>query len=864
MQSFRVIFIAIWSACCLGWLAGCTAPPGFEEKALEAIADDSTLEENKAVEQAAFGHKGASSPDPITPDLIIASVEKATANDEKVATNDNDNQMVEKSLASTTSSSDNNNLADVMNDSKVVLSDKPSSLPVLDTTTITSTPTPDSIRDNQGNSENVPEVASSYPDEFRRPKTHYTYDPTGECKVGDYSPDPTGPSVGDLITEEFTQPEPKKLDILWVVDNSGSMQEEQDNLANNFRSFVTHLKDRDIDFQLAVTSTDICGDQPNSYCPDWIFMGNYYHPGYQPLRGTFQGTWGNTVLKSDQANLEEIFMANVTLGTVGSGAEHGLTAAQLAIEKSLISNTKNSGFMREDSFLAVIVVSDEEDSGLKLHAQGYTNYLYSDTDFIEFLKTHKKEGEFSVSSIVGTIDPQTGKVCQTPEGTPVEEGKQYIKATEKTGGLTASICDQDFAKSLQALGGDLSSQVSQVVLTAKPFPFTLRVYVDDVEYTDYVDYIESQNAVRFHPDRLPTPGKQIKITFFEQKENPLDGQYAEFTPEQHPYCDEEAAPEATPECLDDSFQQPAEEIVRKIDILFVADTSGSLRAEREAVADGIDNFISEIGSEVDFQVAVMLAHGSTSGWTGSLYQKNNESIVLSGNDLSMNKLRSDLQKKLIDAASDSDGDGGELGLYSLHRGLSGANLAHIRGNGFFREDAALAVVFISDENDICAEYPAGINPVYDYEGKEGPAFQRDCSGINPASVLAELKTLQGDNPLLVSSIIYTNPNTVPQTGENEVGYGYKELVELAGGINIDLAEGNIPEGLSAIGQLASKKINLITEYSFDDQQIDPSSITVLVDGQEQSFNFIEGTNSLHLEEPGEPLSSIEIQYCKAI
>src|SRR5687768_4702038 len=47
-------------------------------------------------------------------------------------------------------------------------------------------------------------------------------------------------------------------------------------------------------------------------------------------------------------------------------------------------------------------------------------------------------------------------------------------------------------------------------------------------------------------------------------------------------------------CMSERFVQPEAEVVRKIDILFVTDTSGSLADERGQVADGIDAFVSQL------------------------------------------------------------------------------------------------------------------------------------------------------------------------------------------------------------------------------------------------------------------------------
>jgi len=52
----------------------------------------------------------------------------------------------------------------------------------------------------------------------------------------------------------WTQPDTVGVDILWVIDSSSSMGEEQETLATGFISFINEL-DED-DFRIAVTTMD--------------------------------------------------------------------------------------------------------------------------------------------------------------------------------------------------------------------------------------------------------------------------------------------------------------------------------------------------------------------------------------------------------------------------------------------------------------------------------------------------------------------------------------------------------------------------------------------------------------------------------
>lgn len=49
----------------------------------------------------------------------------------------------------------------------------------------------------------------------------------------------------------------QKVDILWVVDNSGSMCQEQKVLRDNFRKFIDELNQTNLDFHIGLTTTDM-------------------------------------------------------------------------------------------------------------------------------------------------------------------------------------------------------------------------------------------------------------------------------------------------------------------------------------------------------------------------------------------------------------------------------------------------------------------------------------------------------------------------------------------------------------------------------------------------------------------------------
>ncbi|MGE4106293.1 MAG: hypothetical protein AB7F66_03700 [Bacteriovoracia bacterium] len=325
-------------------------------------------------------------------------------------------------------------------------------------------------------------------------------------------------------------------------------------------------------------------------------------------------------------------------------------------------------------------------------------------------------------------------------------------------------------------------------------------------------------------------------------------------------------PVPPPLCYSERTVQPSVQVTNKLDLLFAVDTSGSLAEERAAIANGIDAFVAQLPANVNLRVGVMLGHAQ-SQWSGALYKKGSEPHVLSSETMTLAQIRTQLGNKLSNPAQETITDFGEATLYSLHRAVSEpAKLAAIQSQGFFRNDAALAVIFVSDENDICAIYPAGVTRVPDPDNLELPAFNQFCSpggqALTPGRLVTELHQLKGFQPLVLSAIVYNNAATMPIYGENEIGYGYIETVQADNGLVIDLGSGNYQNGLAQLGALASIELNLLTDFTLQHSPVNQASLDVQIDGiGTGDYAFNPATNTVHIDQPGGANSVVDITYC---
>lgn len=290
----------------------------------------------------------------------------------------------------------------------------------------------------------------------------------------------SGSSTGGVVyvpaSETFHQSaeETKKLDIVWIIDNSGSMSDEQTALGSNFSAFINEFIDKNVDFKMAITTTDTSSSSKK---------GAMVYGSDTKLTSA-KAQANPTQFKKDFQNL-------VKVGTSGSGSEQGLAASEGFMQKY------SSSWVRSDAYLAVVVISDEEDQSSKSVAS-YTNYLKS------FKGT---EGLVKVYSVV---DVNNTNCCQNGIATGSE---RYKEASNKTAGLIADIRD-DFHNVLTDMGDSIINLLDSFALAGKPVAGSLKVYVNGVLATNYT-YDDATHSIKFHQNSLPPVGAEIKVTYLK-------------------------------------------------------------------------------------------------------------------------------------------------------------------------------------------------------------------------------------------------------------------------------------------------------------------------------------------------------------
>lgn len=279
--------------------------------------------------------------------------------------------------------------------------------------------------------------------------------------------------------DTFQQEPVGVVDILWVLDCSGYMAEEQKKLAVGFERFYDRAREREGDFQLAVIS-----------CDSPVFLGSV-----TPEK--------NTVLVNLQSNpnymprdeLLNTFHRRVDLGTQQcSSIELCLQTSYEALLGSAQAPQFNPPeFFRPGGDLDVIYVSDEDDQSeesVNEYARAIGRLL--DTD--ERLHAY---------AMVGPLPD--GCMSDADQALP---GDRYHEFASLTGGLARSICEPTFEPIYEDLAADLFPRYSHFTLA---FKAVLQVRGRSDTEGDY-RFEESENVVIFNEDSIPRPSAVIEIS----------------------------------------------------------------------------------------------------------------------------------------------------------------------------------------------------------------------------------------------------------------------------------------------------------------------------------------------------------------
>jgi len=273
----------------------------------------------------------------------------------------------------------------------------------------------------------------------------------------------TGQDAADIWVDHFDQPmSVNGVDILWVIDPSGSMANDRPQIIDGIADMMAVL----------------------------------------PLTG-----WRLAILPSDYRYSENIAEFPLIPGDTATDAENMLNqvingAFEAGFDATygyLMNNQYAQTWLRPDAALLIVFVSDEDEQ-----SQAYFN---STLQFIQWVSGYRHS--VFLASIIN-LDPS---VSMCDHSSVINNGDEYVTATNYFGGQVIDICDEDWSAGV----ADASNQIAPHEywdLSIQPlYDDRIYVFVDGVPYHDW-HYNPAENRVYF--DIIPPGGSLVEIAYYYQ------------------------------------------------------------------------------------------------------------------------------------------------------------------------------------------------------------------------------------------------------------------------------------------------------------------------------------------------------------
>tara|TARA_R110002020_G_scaffold44161_6_gene127607 strand:+ start:12182 stop:13267 length:1086 start_codon:yes stop_codon:yes gene_type:complete len=269
--------------------------------------------------------------------------------------------------------------------------------------------------------------------------------------------------TGDIWVDSFTQPSTMDgVDIIWVIDTSGSMHRYDPQLMAGIEAMLLALPTTN--WRLVMISND-------------------------PARAVVESQF--PLVPGDDITDAEAMYASMGRG----GMEEGFDA----VYEYITTNPYAATWMRPDAALLVVFVSDEEEQSRTHHT--------SVSDFTSWYGSLRM-GSVFVSSIVNHSYPDES-VC-TWAVMSRDTGLRYMEATNYFGGVVVDICEEDWSAGVTEASVSVAPH-ELIALTHTPDPEeSIRVFIDGALDSNWV-YSSSDNTIYFTV--IPDGGSLVEVGY---------------------------------------------------------------------------------------------------------------------------------------------------------------------------------------------------------------------------------------------------------------------------------------------------------------------------------------------------------------
>jgi len=266
-------------------------------------------------------------------------------------------------------------------------------------------------------------------------------------------------------TDRFSQQQRPKVDVLWVVANTGWNSAAIKNVGANAKDFWDFATSNDIDFHLAVTTTGI-------QYTSWNCNQGAGIAGLEDGRLVPADNARKRIITPETPNGFDIFKKNITVDAC-QYYEGGIHTSYKAVTDPLATqdddprypekNDGNLGFLRSDAALSIIYVTN----GPSTQYGEYPTPLKTTDFYYNSILSAKNFGEakLSIHGFINDKDPRTGN-SQCPSAPGI--GTRYKDMIKKGGGLQLSVCPDDWSQAMRIMASAAFGYRSCFTLTGQP------------------------------------------------------------------------------------------------------------------------------------------------------------------------------------------------------------------------------------------------------------------------------------------------------------------------------------------------------------------------------------------------------------
>lgn len=276
---------------------------------------------------------------------------------------------------------------------------------------------------------------------------------------------------------------PDVVDVLWVIDDSISMEQQQTRLAAKPATWFYGLDG--VDLHLGATTTSAWMNADDAAI-----------------------VWGDAGCPDDGA-CYNAWAAALAPGTDGSDLEQGYGSAMTAF-----ADSRNDGFLRDGALHVVAVASNDDDCTGDLGDTAVSEDCYTRQDeltpvddVITGLLDLDRTGRVQIDALVGTTDSCADAVY----------ANRYVDGVDATGGVAVDICTAAVADMLDTVSARILALPDRFVLpeAADPASFTVTVGGDEVsnDASGGWTYDEALWMVVFHGMSAPNVGDEVVVRY---------------------------------------------------------------------------------------------------------------------------------------------------------------------------------------------------------------------------------------------------------------------------------------------------------------------------------------------------------------